>query len=147
MKISTRARYGIRAIIDIAIYGIDRPVMAKDIVSRQHISKKYLEQILTSLKEKGFIRTIRGSRGGYMLAKSPESITLKEVIESLEGPIELVDCVGSMRGCPLSDDCFARDIWKEISDAIEAKLKGMTLKDIVTRIIQRKKTEEYVYFI
>jgi len=147
MKVSTKARYGIRAMIEMAINGTEKPVMAKEIASKQRISKKYLEQILTILKENGFIRTIRGSRGGYILSKSPESISLKEIFEALEGPIEFVDCVGSMKICPMSENCPARDVWVEMSKAVSFKLKEMTLADLVKRANQERCTGGYIYYI
>jgi Rrf2 family transcriptional regulator, cysteine metabolism repressor len=132
MKISTKGRYGLRALMDIAMHGQNGlPVLLSDIVKRQDISGKYLEQIFSTLHGAGLVNTVRGRKGGYLLARPPDTIRLKEIITVLEGPCTLVDCVTDQAVCPKTEKCAARDIWSLLSNKMEELLSGFTLADIV----------------
>ena len=137
MKLSTRSRYGLRAMMDIALAREGTLVMAKDIAERQQLPVAYLEQLLGQLKRGGLISSLRGSRGGYALARPAEAITLAAVVEILEGPLdisrchEVPFCGASAQGCAL------RDILEDVNDAILRTLEGVTLADFVQR--QRSK--------
>ena len=119
MKLSTRARYGTRALLDLAIQGSGEPVSLKDIAKRQQISLQYLEHLMTPLIAAGLVRSVRGPKGGVMLAKPPEKIMLSEIIQLLEGSIAPVDCVDNPKLCPRSGLCVTRDIWDEVKQAME----------------------------
>jgi len=119
MKLSTKSRYGVRAIIEIARnYGM-KPVKRKDIVSRQNIPDSYLENILVVLRDSGLINTLRGVNGGYVLKKDPSDIILLDVITALQGPLSPVDCLDNARKCCRIDTCPTRDVWQELKEAQE----------------------------
>jgi Rrf2 family protein len=138
MKLSTRTRYGIRAIIELAGNHGCGPLQLKEIARRQEISIKYLEQLMAVLKSAGYVRSIRGAKGGYLLAKPPGKIKLSEVFTCLEGPVTTVECVADENYCARIADCVARGVWMEIEKAIEKVLEAVTLKDLVERMKNRK---------
>ncbi len=113
MKLSTRAQYGTRALLDLALHKGEGPVLLRDIAQRQQISPMYLEHLITPLVAAGIIRSTRGARGGVWLAKSPQEIKLSEVIGLLEGSIAPVECVSDPKYCSRSELCVTRDIWSE----------------------------------
>ena len=131
MKLSTRTRYGIRAILELAQSGKKGPLQLKIIAQRQDISVKYLEQLMVVLKAAGFVRSVRGSKGGYVLAKAPEQIALSDVLHCLEGTVTTVECVENKDYCARAADCAARDLWVKVQNAIEDVLQSMTLQDLV----------------
>ena len=133
MKLSTRARYGTRALLDLALHRNDRPVQLKDIASRQDISLHYLEHIIAPLVSSGIIKSTRGSRGGIQLTRQPDEVKLSEVVRLLEGETAPVDCIGTPECCKRSDRCATRDVWSEIKQAIDEKLSSITLQDLVER--------------
>jgi len=131
MKISTKGRYGLRVLLDIAMHQENGPVILRDIAKRQHISEKYLWQVINPMKSAGFVNSSRGAKGGYMLAKGSSEITLLDVISVLEGPICVVDCVDEPATCDRSSVCVARTVWSRVEDSIKATMKGITLKQLV----------------
>lgn len=133
MMFSTKGRYGLRAMIDIAMYEKEGPVSIQAIAERQGISSRYLGQLLTPLKQAGLVRSIRGPQGGYVLAKSAEDITAGDIIRVLEGPISPVDCISEVQPeeCIRSNNCVTRDIWLEIRDSVGAILDSHTLASLV----------------
>lgn len=133
MKLSTRTRYGTRALLDLARHQGDKPIRLKDIARRQNISLHYLEHIVTPLVGTGIIRTTRGVHGGLQLARHPNEIKLSEVVQLLEGTITPVDCVIDPGSCSRSDLCVTRDVWGEMKEAIDKTLKAITLQDLVER--------------
>jgi len=133
MKLSTRTRYGIRAILELAKNDRNRPLQIKTIAKRQDISVKYLEQLMTILKSAGFVTSIRGSKGGYILAGNPDDINLSDVFNCLEGPVTTVECVRDIDYCQRTTDCVTRQVWTQIQNAITNVLKSTTLKDLVDR--------------
>ena len=133
MKISTRARYGTRALLDLAIHGGKGPVLIRDIAQRQQISLMYLEHLVTPLIAAGIVRSTRGPRGGIWLAKPPQEIKLNEVIRLFEGSTAPVECVNSPETCPRSDFCVTRDIWGELKKAVNGVLESTTLQDLLER--------------
>ncbi len=131
MKISTRTRYGMRALLEIALaYGAG-PVQIKTIAERQNISNKYLEQLIAIIKSAGFVRSLRGPHGGYVLAKPPQDIKLSEIFRALEGPVLTVECVENKDACASYADCVTRRLWIEVNDAILNVLEDKTLVDLV----------------
>lgn len=139
MKISTRGRYGTRLLLDLAVHDGKGPIPLKEIAERQQISLPYLEHLVASLVAAGLIRSTRGARGGVWLAKSPEEITLSEIVGLLEGSIALVDCVNDREACPRSGLCVTRDIWMELKRAMDGVLESRTLHDLVE--MQKKKEQ------
>lgn len=130
MKLSTKGRYGIKAMVDLAInYGMD-PVSIKCISERQNISEYYLEQLFSPLRKASLIKSIRGAQGGYVLNRKPEEITVYELIEVLEGPVEISNCIDH-NSCNNVDCCATRLLWAKIKDSIDSVTKSITLKDIV----------------
>jgi len=133
VKLSTRTRYGIRAILELADNYKKGTLQLKNIAQRQDISVKYLEQLMTILKSGGFIRSIRGPKGGYILAKKPNQITLYEVFSCLEGAVTTVECVQSADYCLKAADCIARQLWTQVQQAIRNVLQDITLQDLLDR--------------
>ncbi len=145
MKLSTRVRYGIRALLDLAGNAENRPVSLRDIAQRQEISMSYLEHLINPLVAGGIIRTIRGSKGGIVLAKPADKIKLSEVVALLEGSTAPVDCVDFPKNCRRSDDCVTRDVWIELKEAIDGVLNSITLQELVNRQKNKKKALEMFY--
>jgi Rrf2 family cysteine metabolism transcriptional repressor len=138
LKFSTRARYGMRAMLDLAVNGGDNLVLLKDIASRQDISKRYLEHMMTLLRNRGLIVAERGAAGGYRLARPPEDIRLDEIFEALEGEIAPVECVRDSMVCDRAEDCVAREVWCEVASAMREVLHGQTLADLKGRWEKRQ---------
>lgn len=137
MKLSTRARYGTKALLELALHWGEEPVLLKDISQRQQIPLPYLEHLISPLVQAGIIKGTRGTRGGVSLLKPPREIILGEVIQLLEGSIAPVECVDNPETCPRSDLCVTHDIWDEVKEAISKVLESVTLQDLVER--QRQK--------
>lgn len=133
MKLSTKGRYGVRAMLDLALHAGDSPVLIKDISEREEISKLYLKQLLVPLRVAGLVRTIRGANGGFILAKPPSEIKLIDIIRSLEGSTAPVECVDDDSICQRSNLCVTREIWTEIKIAVDNVLEATTLQDLVDR--------------
>jgi len=142
MKLSTRTRYGVRAVIELAAHEGRKPVQLKVIAERQDISVKYLEQLMTALRQGGIVRSIRGARGGYILAKPPNQITLSEVFHCLEGPVITAECVEDEDYCQRAADCAARLLWIQVEEAIKNVLDSVTVQDLIDRV-KDKRTVNY----
>ncbi|MCL5674701.1 MAG: Rrf2 family transcriptional regulator [Candidatus Omnitrophica bacterium] len=139
MKLSTRTRYGVRALIDIGSHFDGQPILIKDIAKRQEISKIYLEQIMLDLKNAGIVRSVQGTKGGFVLEKEPSLLTIKEVVESLQGRISIVGCITSKTFCHRWPNCPARELWVNVNNAIINTLDSITLEQM---IIKERKIEE-----
>ncbi|MGD9110415.1 MAG: Rrf2 family transcriptional regulator [Phycisphaerales bacterium] len=138
MKLSTRTRYGVRAIIELAVHYGQGPLQIKVIGQRQEISVKYLEQLMTILKSGGFIRRIRGSKGGYILARPPEQIKLDDIFLALEGSVSPAECVEEGGYCARAADCVTRELWIEVQKAIIGVLESVTLKDLIEKVKEQQ---------
>jgi Rrf2 family cysteine metabolism transcriptional repressor len=132
MKLSTKGRYGLRAMIDMAQSQEKGPKATRNIAERQGISERYLEQLMVPLKRAGLVKSIRGSQGGYILGRSPEKITAGDIIRALEGPIAPVDCVNEMHPetCEREDYCVTRILWEKVRDSVSGVLDSYTLADL-----------------
>lgn len=139
MKISTRARYGTRAMLDLALHYGEGAVMVRDIGERQQISIRYLEQLLFSLKLAGLVSSERGMRGGFTLAKAPSKIKLLDIVQVLDGSIAPVRCVDEPDLFCRSAYCATRDIWVEVKAAANKVLDSVTLADLVDRQQEKEK--------
>lgn len=133
MKLSTRTRYAMRAMIELAENNKTSPLQLKIIAQRQDISVKYLEQLMAVLRSAGFVRSIRGSKGGYVLANAPGQIKISDVFHCLEGTVTTAECVNNEDYCKRAADCAARDLWTRVQQAIEDVLESTTLQDLVSR--------------
>ena len=138
MKLSTRTRYGVRAILELAGNQSEEPMQIKTIAERQEISVKYLEQLMAILKSAGFVRSVRGAKGGYILAKPANQIKLSDVFNALEGPVTTVECLENENSCKRAADCVTRQVWAEVQQAIMSVLRSMTLQDLVDRMKDKK---------
>ncbi len=133
MRLSTKGRYGVRALLDVALNSKAGPVLLKDIARRQDVSAQYLEHLISPLIRAGILRSQRGSRGGISLGKMPEDISLSQVVEILEGSVAPVECVDNPDICSRSDSCVTRDVWVEMKAATVGVLEAITLKDLMER--------------
>ena len=147
MKLSTRARYGTRLLVDLALHYGEQPVLLKDIARRQEISLPYLQHLITPLVTGGIVFTIRGAKGGVSLSRPPGEIKLSEVIGLLEGSIAPVDCVNNPDICERSTSCVTRDIWCGMKQAVDELLESTTLQDLVERQKSKEPGEQMAYFI
>jgi len=142
MKLSTRTRYGVRAALELAESAGRRPLQLKTIAQHQEISLKYLEQLMAMLRSAGFVRSVRGSKGGYVLAKPPSQIKLSDIFNCLEGPVITAECVQSDNYCARSADCVAKQVWAQVQQAVTNVLESITLQDLVDKA-KDKKTSNY----
>jgi Rrf2 family cysteine metabolism transcriptional repressor len=133
MILSTKGRYGTRAMLELAENYENGPIVIKEIARRQKISEKYLVQVMALLKRANLVTSIQGSRGGFVLATHPSRINLKEIIDALEGSLAPAQCVNNEKACERSSLCVTRYVWKEIDDSISRILKSITLEDLVKR--------------
>ncbi len=131
MKVSTRTRYSVRAAMELALNYEQGPLQLRLIAERQGISVKYLEQLMSVLMSGGFVRSVRGARGGYILARAPETVRISEIFHCLEGKIATVECVEDSQYCPRSTGCSARKIWQAVEKSIDETLSSYTLQDLV----------------
>lgn len=143
MKISTKGRYAVRLMLDLALHNTGEAVSIKDISKRQEVSDKYLEQIISILNKAGFVRSIRGAQGGYMLKKDPKEYTVGMILRLTEGSLAPVDCVEDEETtCPRKQSCVTYIIWKKMNDAINGVVDNITLADLVE--MQMQMTDNYV---
>ncbi len=139
MKLSTKGRYGLRAMIEMAAHKDSGPMATHEIARLQNLSERYLEQLLIPLKQAGLVKSIRGSQGGYVLGRDPETITVGDIIRVMEGPIAPVDCVNenNPEACDRSGTCVTRPIWTQVRDAITQVLDSYSLMDLVEEARKR----------
>ena len=134
MKLSTRSRYGLRAMVELALqYDQNEPVPLLQIAEKQLISEGYLEQMMTSLRRSGLVRSVRGAHGGYLLSRAPSGITAGEIVRCLEGDLGPTDCVCEDDGldvCTKSASCVTRILWEKVREAMASVLDGTTLEDL-----------------
>jgi Rrf2 family protein len=133
MKLSTKGRYGSRALLDLAGKYGKGPIMVKEIADRQDLSEKYLEQILSELRKAGIVISIQGKNGGFQLARPPEKITLLDIVKVLEGGLAPVKCVDDESLCKRSKHCVMRDVWESLRKSNVKILGNLTLKDLLEK--------------
>ena len=141
MKISTRGRYGLRAMADLASQDNEASVTLKSIAERQGISEHYLEQLAAVLKKAGFVKSVRGSKGGYHLVLPPEDISVGDILRALEGPLYPVECVSdagdSTCGAAGCEGCVTKPVWEKIYSSLSGVVDSITLKDLITPAVQK----------
>ena len=133
MKLSTRSRYGTRMMVDLAQHYDGSPIQLSSIAKRQDISIKYLEQLIIPLKKANYIRSVRGPKGGHMLTKPPQDITVGEIVRVLEGDMSLSRCIEDPDICHRVDTCLTRDIWEVATSAMYKELNSYTLSEVIER--------------
>lgn len=132
MKISTKGRYALRMMLDLAMYSEGGPVCLKDVARRQQISDKYLEQIIATLNKAGYVRSVRGAQGGYLLKKDPAEYTVGMILRLTEGDLAPVGCVGAEKEeCERKEGCVTIRIWQQINDAVNQVVDNITLADML----------------
>jgi Rrf2 family protein len=142
MKLSTRSRYAVRMMADLADNFGKNPVFLKDVAKREDISEKYLSIIVIPLRSAGLIQSTRGAHGGYVLAMPPQEITVQDIFDALEGKIALVDCVKNPEACLRACTCPTRDVWSALGDKMREALAAITLADLVKT--RREKAENNI---
>lgn len=147
MKLSTRSRYGVRALVELAIEYEKGPLQIKTIADREKISNKYLEQIVGVLKTAGLVISVRGPKGGYILAKPPSEIKLLDVFDLLEGKVTAFDCLVDKSYCTRCGDCLTKNLWLKMQQAIEGALISVTLKEMADDAILHQVIENRTYHI
>ncbi len=140
MKISTKGRYGLRILLDIVLNGEDAPRLTRDIATSQNISEKYISRLVIDLRRAGLIKSLRGAKGGYRMARFPEDITLLEIVETMEGRTSIVDCVLQPDVCSKVEACAVHQTWAEINRKIRDVLGEVTLKEIADKHRQDGRT-------
>ena len=142
MKISTKGRYALRLMLDLATYYTGEPVSLKDVARRQEISEKYLEQIISALNKAGYVRSVRGAQGGYLLRKEPKEYTVGDILRLTEGDLAPVSCVGDDRvDCERENMCVTIRIWEMLNEAVNNVVDHITLADLVSW--QSEKADQY----
>ncbi len=134
MKLSTKGRYGLRAVVDLAVHADEETIALSQISERQGISMNYLEQLVAKLKKAGIVTSVRGAQGGYMLAEPAENISVGDILRALEGDLNPVDCSEIIKGdgnCSNSDSCVTKYVWKRISDSINEAVDSIKLSELV----------------
>ena len=143
MKLSTRARYGTRVLLELSLHWGEGPVLLKDIAQRQQIPLPYLQQLIGPLVKKGIIKTTRGARGGISLLKLPKEVRLSEVVQVLESSTTPVACVDNPELYPRSDICVTHDIWAEVKKAMDRVLESTTFEDLVERKREKIRQKQF----
>ncbi|MHB9029859.1 MAG: RrF2 family transcriptional regulator [Candidatus Latescibacterota bacterium] len=146
MKLSTRGRYGTRAVLELALRYGTGPVLVREIAESQEISERYLENILNALRKSGIVTSARGVGGGYQLSRDPSRITVGEIVRSLEGPLDVVECTGGMV-CSRVGKCVTFHVWNRLKTLIENELDSVTLQNLVEQDRQLNKSEIIEYQI
>lgn len=133
MKISTKGRYALQLMVDLALHQDNGPVSLRDTAKRQELSDKYLEQIVTPLARAGLVRSVRGAGGGYLLIRKPEEYTVGDILRPLEGDLAPVECATNSGFCEHSSQCFTVELWQDIHRAVSSVVDHTTLADLVER--------------
>ena len=131
MKLSTKTRYGTRILIDLALKINQGTVQVRKISLSQNIPVKYLEQILRTLKQAGFVKSVRGPKGGHLLAKKPDEISLGQIVRLFEGQADLVACTSSPEKCDMAADCLVRDAWQEATSVLYKNLDNISIANLI----------------
>jgi Rrf2 family transcriptional regulator, cysteine metabolism repressor len=147
MKLSTRTRYGMRALMDLTLHSTGQPVQLKDIAERQSISLSYLEHLVIPMIAAGIIQSTRGAHGGIKLSRPPDQIKLDEILEVLEGPLAPVDCLREAAVCRRSGACATQEVWHEMKTAMLGVLKSKSLQDLAESQKVKDKQPSSMYYI
>jgi len=133
MKVSTKGDYGVRALVELAHHYGQGPVQSAEIAARQEVPEPYLDQLLTTLRRAGFIRSVRGPQGGHALIRDPREVRLSEVMVALEGSLAAIACVDDPDACTRTGGCVQREVWERVRDATQEILEGVTIADLAEK--------------
>ncbi|MBM4370693.1 MAG: Rrf2 family transcriptional regulator [Deltaproteobacteria bacterium] len=147
MRLSTKTRYGLRALVDLAARPGQGPVLIDAVARRQEISRKYLDAIFGRLREAGLVRSQRGAHGGVTLARDPAGISIAEVVRALDGPILLVDCRSGEAACTRGDRCVTAELWQDLSRRLERAMEEVTVGELATRLLQKEAAGSSMFHI
>ncbi len=136
MKLSTRGRYGLKAMYQLATHYGKGPIPLKQIADEENLSESYLEQLVSQLRKEGLLKSVRGAQGGYMLAMPPEEITVGNVLRVLEGNLAPADCIMEDYGCENEENCITKLVWIKIKDSIDEVVDSITLQDMLDESIK-----------
>jgi Rrf2 family protein len=145
MKLTMKGDYGLRAMLDMAAYYGQGPIESADIARRQYIPEHYLDKILMALRKEGLVKSVRGPKGGHMLAKAPAQITMAQVMQALEGYVPPMECLPNPDFCKLSPGCALREVWQKIDEMTQQVLGSTTIEELAQR--HRVGTMETMYYI
>ncbi|MGI6706934.1 MAG: RrF2 family transcriptional regulator [Clostridia bacterium] len=149
MKLSTKGRYGVKAMFDLALHYGDGPIPLKNVAERQGISEPYLEQLISVLRKSGLVKSVRGAQGGYLLNMEPSQITVGDILKVLEGPVAPTECVieDEPVECVKADYCVTRIIWEKVRDSINEVIDSITLQDMLEDYKKINANNAYMYYI
>ncbi|RKD34621.1 RrF2 family transcriptional regulator [Thermohalobacter berrensis] len=149
MKLSTKGRYGLRAMFELAKYYGKGPIPLRNIANKQSVSDNYLEQLIAVLKKEGLVNSVRGAQGGYMLAKQPKEITVGEILRALEGNIAPTDCAVEDEEftCEREKHCVTKVVWVKIRDSVNEVIDSITLQDMIDEEKKLSNNDGYMYYI
>jgi Rrf2 family cysteine metabolism transcriptional repressor len=149
LRLSTKGRYGVKAMVELALSYGEGPIALNSIAERQNISIHYLEQLFASLRKAGYVKSIRGAQGGYVLADKPQNITVGDIIRTLEGPLAPTDCVieEDSKECSRAEFCVTRTVWIKIKDSINYVVDSITLQDMIDDYQKMHSNNSYMYYI
>ncbi len=133
MKLSTKGRYGLRALVDLAVHSEKDTVSIQSIANRQNLSVSYLEQLVGKMRRAGIVTSVRGAAGGYRMAKDPSTVSVGDVLRALEGDLEAVNCPGNdeVPACKAASRCVTKYVWKRINDSISQAVDGITIEELI----------------
>lgn len=143
MKLSTKGKYGLKAIFELSLHVNEGPMPLNMIASKQKIPEQYLEQIFSTLKKSQLITSVRGAQGGYFLNKDPNDVTVGDVLTILEGPVALSQCIIDEGSCENSNDCSAKLVWEKLKKGIEDVLNSITLQDMIDDYNKKNHIKEF----
>ncbi len=147
MKISTKGRYGLRAMVELTLKSVTDHVALKSIAESQNISEGYLEHVFSMLKKAGLVKSIKGPQGGYFLADKPSNIFVGAILRVLEGDLSIVDEKSDLSEDSMIEKCIKLNIWDQIDQCVSSVVDGITLEDLVSEYKKMKKIEDTMYYI
>jgi Rrf2 family protein len=147
MKLSTKGRYAMRAMLDLAQHYGEGLVLLKNVARRQEVSERYLEHLFLTLKAAGLVNSVRGARGGFQLTRPPSEVKLIDIVRACEGKLSVVECVTDPTSCRRSASCATRDMWMELQMAMDGVLESLTLQDLVERQHRKEQVATAMYNI
>ena len=133
MKITAKARYALRILLDVAVYGDRKPRTIREIAKSQGISEKFISRIVVPLRRAGFLSSVRGVQGGLRMARFPDQITVLDVVTAMDGPVSILECLSHPNRCSRQGHCAAEEIWRQVNDGISETLRSVRLSDVVDR--------------
>lgn len=144
MKLSTKSRYAVRLMVNLTFAYQKGPVQLNEIAKREEVSEKYLSQIVILLRGAGLIQSVRGAKGGYLLSKTPSQITVKDIVEVMEGGLNIVDCLSDDKYCKRSQTCITKNVWDKVTSSISKTLEEISLENLADQVQDKDKPMYYI---